>query len=151
IDLEPPLRIDSFRGSRVRAHLRDHSITPMVDTILDVNVRLADFGSLKRPTQFDLIATAPPLLDVAQINGTGTARGKAVDAKLSVSVRGIHPKPAAGYLTALGLRPSGESISLQMNATVKTEATEPPNGAATQPSGLKGNIVLADIAAVADN
>jgi len=153
INLDPPFRIDSFRGNRVRAHLRDRSVTPPLDTVLEVNIRLADFGSQKRPTQFDLDATAQPLLDMLRVEGEGTARGKSIDATMNVFVRGIHPKPAAGYLKALGIGPTGDDISLRMTGTVKTEPTgsvQVGNGPTTRPTGMKGAIVLSDIAAVCD-
>jgi hypothetical protein len=138
INLDPPLRIDSFRGNRVRAHLRDRSVSPALDTVVEVNVRLADFGSTKRPTQFDLDASAPPLLDVLRVEGQGTARGKSIDATMKIFARGIHPKPAAGYLAALGIRPVGDDISLRLNGSIKTQPTgsEPVgNGPATRPTG----------------
>lgn len=151
IDFDPPLRVDSLRVNQARTHFRDRSVTPAVDTVLDLSVRLSDFGSQKRPMRFSLDMTSPPLLDAIRVEGEGTARGQSIDALMNVVVRGVHPKPAAGYLAALGIRPSGDNIAMAMKAKIKTEPLAVQTTSTTQPAGLKGTIVVSNVTASADN
>jgi hypothetical protein len=148
IALDPPLRIDALRVSRARAHLRDRSVTPAVDTTLELTARLSDLGSQVRPTRFLLDITSPPLLDSLRVEGEGTARGQALAATLQFIVRGLHPRPAQGYLLPVGIKPAANDISLAMNARIAAAPTTRPS--TTQPADIAGSIVLDSIRAVAD-
>jgi hypothetical protein len=143
IDLTSPLKIDAFRLTSVRARIRDSAVTPKLDTMVELNIRLTDLDSHTRPTHFEMNLLAQPVLDLMHVEGTATASGKVLVGDLHVEAQGFHPLPAAGYLIPLGIQPTARTISLRMNAQVKTSPT-------TQPDAVAATLNLSDIAAIAD-
>ena len=155
--LDSPLQLDALRLNHIRTQWRDRSVTPPVETELEMTMRISDLGSADRPTRFLLDMTSPPLLDSLRVEGKGTARGQAMDATLTVIARGIHPKPATGYLAPLGFRPIADDINVLCTATVKTHATggpaaattstniNAPAKATTQPADIAGEVTIENI------
>jgi hypothetical protein len=149
LTIDPPLRIDALRLNRVRAKWRDKSVQPAIETVADLTMRLSDLGSPTRATKFLLDITSPPLLDSVRIEGEGNAGvGQPLDAKLSVVVRGIHPKPAQGYLLPLGLKPVADDISVACTGAIKARTLVP--GTTTRPTVLAGDITLENVFVKAD-
>jgi hypothetical protein len=144
--LDPPLRVDAVRVSRLRARWIDRGVAPPVDTELEMTLRLSDFGSTDRPTKLLIEATSPPLLDTLRIEGQAQTRGggQSLDARVNVLVRGLHPRPAAGYLAPLGLRPVAESISLASAMTITARAST------TRPSDVTGSVTMEKLLATID-
>ncbi len=140
IDLTPPAAIDAFRLQHVRAHVRDLSVSPPLDTVTALDLRVSDVGSALRPTQFEVDISSDPILDSMLIEGEGRASGATLDANVRIRVRGLHGKPAAGYLAPLGIQPVAESIDMKMTGHViiapagQLPATQPANGPATAPT-----------------
>jgi hypothetical protein len=143
IDLTPPAAIDAFRLQHVRAHVRDLSVSPPLDTVVALDLRVSDVGSALRPTQFEVNMSSDPVLDNLLVEGEGRASGATLDANIRVRVRGLHGKPAAGYLAPLGIEPVADSIDMKMNGHVtvagagQLPATQPSGGSqpTTAPSG----------------
>src|SRR6185437_3652661 len=82
LSLDPPLKIDALRLSRVHTHLRDDSVNPPIDATLDTTIRLSDLGSDIRPTKFSMDLESAPFLDAMRIEGEGKARGQSLEATL---------------------------------------------------------------------
>lgn len=143
IDLTSPFQLDAFRLDRVHAHFIDQSVSPALDAIVEVNLRLTDLRSPVRPSGFDLELSARPLLDSLRAKGVGRAAGKDLDAKMQVVISGMHLKPAEGYLRALGLKPVAHDLSVAFNWEVNTSA-------AKQPGALSAKVRLDDISVTAD-
>jgi hypothetical protein len=154
INLTSPLQIEAFRLNRVRARVRDQSVSPPLDSTFDLNVRLDDLASDVRPTKFQIELSSDDLLDVMRIEGEGRAHKQNLDANVRVFVRGLHAEPAAGYLAPLGLKPAAGDISFQLTGTVKAwPATQPapqPGAKPGPPPAIQGSIQLAGVAATAD-
>ena len=83
------------------------------------------------------------MLESLRAKGEGTSLGKALDAKMQVVVSGLHPRPAAGYLQPLGLKPVGRDLAMTFNARLTTAA-------ATRPSSLAASVKLDGISVIAD-
>lgn len=143
IDLSSPLVLDAFRLDHVKTHIRDLSVTPILDAVVETNLRLTDLNSSVRPTRIELEVGAAPALDSLRITGEGTSKGKNLDAKLTIAVRGLHPRQAAGYLHALNIKPFGYNLSADMRVRLKTIAS-------TRPSCVAATASLSDIAVYAD-
>ncbi len=136
IELQPPLRIDALRLEHIRARFHDEFVKPEVDTHMALDLRLNDLGTTGEPTRFELDFSSTPILDTLQIYGRGNGDGKSLSADLHVVMRGLHPKPVAGYLAQVGLRPTADDISASIDGTISAQVN--PNAA----DGLKGNLTL---------
>jgi hypothetical protein len=136
IELQPPLRIDALRLEHIRAWFHDEFVKPEVDTHMALDLRVNDLGTTGEPTRFELDFSSTPILDTLQIYGRGNGDGKSLSADLHVVMRGLHPKPVAGYLAQVGLRPTADDISASIDGTLSAQAN--PNAA----DGLKGSLTL---------
>jgi Domain of Unknown Function (DUF748) len=145
IDLASPLEVDAFRLTSVHTHIIDLAVSPPLDTHVDLNLRLADLASQERPTQFEMDLSAPPILDLLHVEGTGTSTAASLDAIFHAQFKGLHPMPAAGYLHLLGIRPTSNDITLAMNARFTVTKS------AIRPGALAANIALDHLVATADN
>jgi len=144
IDFTSPLRIDAFRLTNIHAHIVDESATPRLDTTIHCNLMLTDLNSLWRPAQLTLDVAASPYMDVLHVEGTGTGNGKILDATVKVEMRGLHPRPLAGYLAPFGLNPVARYIAVTMDAGVKTDASP------SDPNGVSAHINVGNIVATVD-
>ncbi|MCE9592879.1 MAG: DUF748 domain-containing protein [Planctomycetes bacterium] len=105
-----PLQIDALRLHKMHATVRDAAVTPALSAVVD--------GSADRPTLFEMEVWCDPALDSLLIGGEGKTAGGTLDLKAHVAVRGLHPRPLAGYLTPLGVRPVADNISGEFQASV---------------------------------
>ncbi|HSV12746.1 MAG TPA: DUF748 domain-containing protein, partial [Tepidisphaeraceae bacterium] len=143
IDLTSPLKVEAFRLQHLRLHVRDRSLTPALDTVLAMDLRLSNLGSPTRPAHFEMNVECDPMLDSLQIDGEGHSGGKTLDATINVLARGIRLKPLAAYLQPLGIRPVADGITLRASGRVRTAPTANDNGFA-------GALVLDKVSATAD-
>ncbi len=149
IDLTPPLRVDALRLQHVRARVRDRAVSPPFDGLVLVNLRVSDVGSTLRPARFELDVSSDPILDSLAVEGEGRSGGAALDARMTVRVKGLRPRAAAGYLEPLGMRPVANEISMRMNARLSTAAAadgHPP----TRPTSGASDLASAANASPAD-
>jgi hypothetical protein len=137
-DLEAPLRIDALRLQHVRARFHDEFVKPELDARLRLDLRLSDLGTPGQPTRFELDFDSDPLLDSLEISGRGQSDGKTLTAEMHVLMRGLHPKPAAGYLALAGLRPTADVISASMNGLLQASVAPVPS------DGLQATLNLND-------
>jgi len=144
LSLESPLRIDALRVSRVQARVRDRSVTPNLDADVTMTFRLSDVGSPERPTRFELEVIADPLMDSLLVEGVGRSTPTSLEADVTVALRGLHPKPAAGYLLPLGLKPVADTINAFGKAHIAL-ATKPIGGA-----NVGGTVSFRNVQAIVD-
>jgi hypothetical protein len=144
IDLTPPLRIDAFRLSHVKARVRDAYVQPPFESACMLDVRVSNVGSQKRPTSFYVELNSGNVLQSLVVEGTGTSRGRDLDATMSIRVLGMNLKPLEAHLAPLGLRPVADRIDSTFAARVKASAVE------GSPDAISGNVVLENIAATVD-
>ncbi len=121
LDFTSPLKVEAFRLSHVRAHILDESVTPPLEALLAMDVRVSYLGQIDRPAQFEADIWSDPVLDLTRVIGQFSNKGQNLDATLGVFVRGLHLKPLAGYLATVGVRPYQNDLGLKMSATLKTE------------------------------
>ena len=126
IDLSSPLRIDALRVEHFIAHVRDRAVIPNVDTRLDLELRITDLGNPTRPTRCELNAQFARLVDHLTIRIDGTSHQRHLEARIQVALQGLHPKPMAGYLAALGLSPQANNISGRLDFRVQTKPLPAP-------------------------
>ena len=138
LNLQPPLRIDALRLEHVRARVRDLSVSPQIDARLALDLRLSNLGTPGEPTRFELDFSSDPMLDSLLIEGRASGDAKQLTADLHVLMRGLHLKPAQGYLSAIGLRATADDISA--TATEQLTASVSPNPA----DGIKANLIFND-------
>jgi Domain of Unknown Function (DUF748) len=136
--LEAPLRVDALRLQHVRARFHDEFVKPELDARLALDLRLSNLGTPGIPTRFELDFDSDPLLDSLQITGRGESDGKTLTAELHVLMRGLHPKPAAGYLALAGLQPTADMISASMSGLLKASIAPDPK------DGLQAMLNLSD-------
>ena len=138
IDLKPPLRIDALRLEHVRARVRDLSVNPQIDARLALDFRVSNLATPGEPTHFELDFSSDPILDSLLIEGNANGDAKQLTANLHVLMRGLHLKPAQGYLSAIGLRATANDISAR--ATGNLTASVDPNPG----DGIKANLTFGD-------
>ncbi len=144
ITLEPPLRVDALRLEHVRARFLDEFVKPRVDTRIALDLRVTDLRRIGEPTRFELDFSSDPLLDSLEIHGQGKGDGKSLTADLHVLLRGLHPKPAAGYLALVGLRPTADSISASVDGALLAQVA--PNSA----DGIQGDLTFTNARVTCD-
>jgi hypothetical protein len=144
IDLTSPLQLDAFRLTHLQVHFHDLSVSPVLDTVLQMDVRLSDLGSPSQPAKFEMSIESDPLLESLQVDGEGRSAGKTLDAIFHARVRGIHPKAIAPYLQPLGIDPVADRITMQADVHLHTDAA--PNNA----EGFTGSAVFDNMFASAD-
>ena len=124
IDLTPPIKLDALRLQHVQVNFRDESVSPAIESRLDMNVRLSDLGSAKRQTRFQIMLSSPPVLDQFVVEGTGSSLGMDLLADVKISLNGLHPPSLKAYLGPLGILPEAESIALTCSGQVRTQGIE---------------------------
>ena len=156
-----PVEIDALRVQHLHARIRDRSLTPPLETMVEMDLRLSDVGSPARPARFELVLSSTPILDSLRIDGQCTSSDRQIETGMNLSLRGFHPKALAGYLEPLGIRPVADSISFAMKASVSALRFPLPVGADPDPGArktrksppeeaLKASLVLEAIQATVD-
>jgi hypothetical protein len=136
LDLEPPLRIDALRLEHVRARVLDLCVNPPIDARLALDFRLSNLGTPHEPAHFELDFSSDPMLDSLLIEGRANGDAKQLKANLHVLMRGLHLKPAQGYLSALGLRAVADDISATATGQLTASVGANPG------DGIKANLTL---------
>ncbi len=127
IDLALPFELNALRLQHVQTRFRDLSVSPPIDTRLDLNLRISNLGSTARPTRFDLAITSPPLFESLRVEALGTSNHRKLDYDFKVVGRGLQPKSLAGYLHAAGARAHAQSIDFGFDGAVHLEALPAPD------------------------
>jgi hypothetical protein len=136
LDLQPPLRIDALRLEHVRVRVRDLCVNPPIDAGLSLDFRLSNLGTPQEPTHFELDFSSDPMLDALLIEGRADGDAKQLTANLHVLMRGLHLKPAQGYLSAIGLRAVADDISATAAGRLTASVGANPG------DGIKANLTL---------
>jgi len=136
LDLQPPLRIDALRLEHVRVRVRDLCVNPPIDARLALDFRLSNLGTPREPTYFELDFSSDPMLDSLLIEGRANGDAKQLTANLHVLMRGLHLKPAQGYLSAIGLRAVADDISATATGRLTASVGANPG------DGIKANLTL---------
>ncbi len=118
VDLASPLKVEAFRLTHVVAHIHDEHVAPTLDTDVLLGVRVSDLGVAGKATTFEVNVSADQLLDELAVKGHAKLDAASLDAQMSVGVRGLHPRAAAGYMLPIGIRPASDSINMQMSAAL---------------------------------
>ena len=124
IDLTPPVKLDALRLQHVQVAFRDESVSPVLKSRLDVNVRLSDLGYEKRDTRFQAILSSPPVLDQLVVEGTGSSSGMDLIADAKIVLNGLHLRPLKDYLATFGISPDADSLSLACSGQIRTRGIE---------------------------
>ena len=124
IDLTPPFKLDALRLQHVQVNFRDESLSPALESRLDMNVRLSDLGSEKRKTRFQIILSSPPVLDQLVVEGTGSSLGMDLLADMKLVVNGLHAQSLKDYLATLGISPVAESLAFSCSGQIRTQGIE---------------------------
>jgi len=123
-EFDLPFTIDAIRGTHLRLHLVDDLATPPLDTIITANLRLTDLGNRERPTRLSVAAAGRDVLDIFELTGEASAAGPKLSASLKVRMRGLHPRPLAGYLALIGLAPDSDRLDAGVQIAMESLATE---------------------------
>ncbi len=133
IDLTPPIKLDALRLQHAQVNFRDESVSPVLETRLDMNVRLSDLGSAKRQTRFQITVSSPPVLDQFIVEGTGSSLGMDLLADVKIALNGLHLPALRDYLGSLGITPEAENIALTCSGQIRTQGIA---GIVAEDSGL---------------
>ncbi len=144
IALSPPIEINALRVQHVQTRFRDQSVEPPIDTECELSLRLSNLNSPTHPLRFDLDISAEPLLDQMYIEGMGRTAVDALELELAVTLRGLHPRAAAGYLRPLGVEPVAEEIAAALDVTVNVDVS------ADKMSEATADLVVSDVHVEAD-
>jgi hypothetical protein len=151
LDLRPPIGIDAFRLTHVKAHLIDNFVSPPLDTRILFNLRLTDVASTAQPTKFAFELLPSPqgnaLMDSLVIEAASKKvnDAKSLDASFQLSARGLHPKLLAGYLAPLGIGVTADGMAASANGSISISVIP------DRPQFVTGSISLTKLDATADN
>jgi hypothetical protein len=143
ISLDAPLRVDAVRLSHVTLRLRDRSVTPVFEAVVQTSLRVSDVGIPNGPTRVELDVGVDPLLDTLQIRGQAHTSPDELKADVKLLLRGLHPPAAAGYLAQLGLRPTARDVTVR--ADLSFVARTIPNSA-----DFSAKVRVSNVSAIAD-
>jgi hypothetical protein len=124
ISLAPPLRIDALRLEHIRARVDDQFVQPPLDARIALDLRISDLGVPGKPLNFELVFDSDPVLESLDVYGTSTGDEKSQTAKFNATLRGLHLKPAEGYLRQIGLKPVADSIYASMAGTLRASVPQ---------------------------
>ena len=144
VDLTSPLKVEAFRLEHLNAHIHDLHVTPAMDTNVLLAVRVSDLGVAGKPTTFEVSVAADQLLDDLSLKGHAKLDANALDAQMTVGIRGVHPRVASGYLVPAGIEPAADNINMSMSAAVTASPSTTTVGA------LTGRISVDKVLASAD-
>jgi len=105
-------------------NFRDESLSPALESRLDMNVRLSDLGSEKRKTRFQVIISSPPVLNQLVVEGAGSSLGMDLLADMKIAVNGLHTQSLKDYLATIGISPEAESLTFSCNGQISTQGIE---------------------------
>lgn len=120
INLTSPAHIEGFRLQHLRLHLTDKTMSPPVEAMVQLDVRVDEVGSRASPASFYINLYSDPVLDALTIEGQAVAKGATLDADMKLSLKGLHLRPLAPYLEPVGLKPIAHDISAHASGTLKT-------------------------------
>lgn len=126
LNLSAPIRIDALRLQNVAATLRDHSVSPTLETRTRLNLRLSDLGSPTRPTSLDMSLWVDPGLDLIRVEGVGKNTAEVIEADLSFVMRGLTPEALRPYLQRLGLAPTETVVAARGGLKVRLKRNAAP-------------------------
>ncbi|MCX5660903.1 MAG: DUF748 domain-containing protein [Planctomycetota bacterium] len=138
-DLVPPLRVDALRVQRLKARFRDRSVSPVVDSQVVLDLRVSDLGVAPRPIRYEIDLSAESLLEGLRLEGEAKTLGRSIDATARLRVRSLRVKPAAGYLSMLGLQSLSNEISGQLESRITLTVSPPPT------STITGSLLVSDL------
>ena len=124
VDLTPPIKLDALRLQHVQVNFRDESLSPVLNSRLDMNVRLSDLGSEKRKTRFQVTLSSPPVLNQLVAEGTGSSLGMDLIADMKLTVNGLHGRSVKDYLASIGIYPEAENLTFSCNGQIRTQGIE---------------------------
>lgn len=136
LEFDLPFIVEALRGSHLRLHLDDALADPPLDATITALVRISDLGQRGRKTKVSIAAAGPQVLDSFELDADIAARGPDIDASLDVRLRGLHPRPLAGYFELIGLEPVAERLDADLLVAV--------DAAATQAGGNRFELVVSD-------
>ena len=150
------LEVSALRVQHLNVRVQDPTVSPPVDTRLELSVRVSDVGSDQRRTRLQVLALVPGVLDSLRVDGHAEViEGElAIEAQLDLS--GLHPPALAGYLVPLGLEPRaqeldlGAATSLRCAHAAATPASEATAQTEAQEARLFGTLELRDFGVSAD-
>lgn len=125
-DLVPPLKVEALRVQRLRAHFRDRSVFPEVNSHVVLDLRLSDVGEPSRPIRYDVEVSAEPLLEGLRLEGEARIQGRTIDATSKLSVRSLRVKAASAYLSMLGLRSLSNEVAVRLESKISLTLAPPP-------------------------
>ncbi|NQV33532.1 MAG: DUF748 domain-containing protein, partial [Phycisphaeraceae bacterium] len=132
LNLAPPLDLRALRLQHVQVHYQDKSISPPLDTLLDMTFRLSDLGSVSRKTRFHLSVACEPILNQFIMEGSAQSTPNSLETEFFCNVRGLHVAPLAGYLNPLGINAACEDMEAGFQGQlVLTTETQSPTDANT--------------------
>jgi len=152
LDLEPPFRLRALRLQHVQVHYQDQSVTPPVDTLLDMTLRVSNLGFMLRQTRFQLTVACEPILNQFVMEGTAKSTSHTLMTEFVSNVRGLHAAPLAGYLGPLGISAACETIEAGFQGKLTlTTGIQPPSDANTAGAPrLEAGVALAQAFLKAD-
>ena len=144
VDFTLPIQVNALRLQQVYLRWIDRAVEPNFDERLDVHVRVSDIGSEERPGRFEVLLTSPDVLESLRVEGTLVARGRQLDGKVDLRVRGLRPAAVEPYLRAAGLRAVAEELAFDARAEVLAEPIEADD------VGVRAQVSLSDVSFRAD-
>lgn len=148
LQLEPPLELDAVRLQHTLIHIKDPSQTPPVDMQVQLNLRVSDLGSRRRPLKYTLGLTARPGMDFCVIEGEGTTKADRLQTHFNAAIRGLHSQPLTPYLKAIGLNSTSDNLEANLQGHLWLSLLEQdPNTAAP---GIHAGLQLDQLRLAAD-
>lgn len=116
-----PFEVDQVRIQDFRLRVRDLQALPPVDLTSTTSLTLTGVGAEGEPAALDLRTVSAECLDLLRLRGTGALSSQGADLSLELTVAGLRPGAALGFLAAAGIDPRAERLDgaarLQLQAS----------------------------------
>jgi hypothetical protein len=140
IDLAPPVAIDALRLSHVQTHLVDKSVTPNFDTNVEMNLRISDVASTKRPARLTVELLPSDLVDSLVFDLTADEKNTPAqfDANFTFSARGLNFNRLQGYLALFGIRAAADGLAAKAHGSISARLVRGKTDQITGKIALEG-------------
>ncbi len=142
ISLDPPIGVRAVRVQNLELHVHDHTTSPVSTLVINGDVRVSHVGMPERDTKISVAITSTPHVGIIRVAGSARSEARVLSARLGLDVIDLRPRTLHAELTALGLEPLADSLTL--SAALEVDLALDENDV------VSGDVNLRDLAFTAD-
>ncbi|MCC7015251.1 MAG: DUF748 domain-containing protein [Planctomycetes bacterium] len=121
LDFELPVELGTASAMHLRIELDDQLATPPTQAMVTLNARVVERDSV---LHFELSGFSPSLFDALHASGSAELGEQRARVHVASTASALHPRALASQLAELGLRPSADDVSGELEFELALNAAE---------------------------